>query len=146
MSPVLDGEAQCPVPQMSPLPLSRVHHGEEILGRGWWKLEEVDHVTGVELEAESGLTLRMAAAITDLAPGAGNSVLGLAGEDAVLEELSSQGNSPDAADEFGEEFPVDFEALRSDLHRDLERGEEGLTDAVGIVVHVRSFASSVGEE
>src|SRR5688572_7052279 len=82
----------------------------------------------------------MAAEIADLAVGAGESIVGLAGEDALLEELSSERKSADAADEFGEEVSFDFEALRSDLRRDLEGSAEGLTDAFAVVVHFDSFA------
>jgi hypothetical protein len=136
---VLNGQAERPIPQMYLLLHSGVLDGEEILGRGGWKLEQVDHVTRVELEAESGLTLRVAAEIADFAADAGDAVLGLAGEDAVLEELSGEGKPADSAYEFGNDVSFDLEALRGDLRRHLKGRAEGLTDAFAFVVHDSSF-------
>jgi hypothetical protein len=124
---------------------SGVLDGDEIPGGGGAKFEQVDHVAGVELKAEAGLAPGVAAEVAEFAVRARDSVLGLAGEDAVLEELSSEGDSADPADEFREDVPFDLEALGGDFCGDLERGAEGLTNAFAVVVHVRSFGLSVGE-
>jgi hypothetical protein len=138
---VLDGESKRPIPHPCARSLHGIFDGEEVLCRGGWELEQMDQVARIELEAESWLTLGVAAEVAGLATDAVDAVMGKAGENPFLEELSREGDLDDSPEEFREDVAFHIEALGSDLCRDVEGCAEGITDSFSLVVHDRFLSS-----